>query len=91
MHNTTLDELDAELAKNCALLLKMALTAAQAHAANAQNSQLADSIGRLAEARLIVHARGHDLAIELLTPAEDGGTVQLFRLAANSAPSWSLH
>lgn len=88
---TSLAELDAELANTCARLLKMTLTAAQAHAAHDRTPQLVDGIGRLAEARLIVHALGHDLDIQLLAPAGDGdGTVQLFRLSANSAPAWSL-
>ena len=92
MPETTLDEMDAELANTCAQLLKMTLTAAQAHAAHDGKPQLVDSIGRLAEARLIIHALGHDLEIELLAPAADGsGTVQFFRLSANSAPAWTLH
>jgi len=92
MNDITLDEMDAELANTCARLLSMVLTAAQAHAAINQNPQLADSIGRLGEARLIVHALGHDLEIELLAAAADGsGTVQFFRLNANSTPPWGLH
>ncbi len=91
MPNLTIDALDAELANTCAQLLKMTLTAAQAHAAYDQKPQLADSIGRLNEARLIVHALGHDLEIELLAPAADGsGTVSFFKLQANSAPAWTL-
>ena len=86
------DETDAELANTCARFLKMALTAAQAHAAIDQNPQLVDSIERLDEARPIVHALGSDLEIELLAPAADGsGTVQFFRLSANSSPAWTLH
>ena len=90
MTDITLDELDAELANTCAGLLKLTLTAAQAHSDGDQNPQLADAIAHLSEARLVIYAREHDLVIELLAPAGDGGTVQLFRLGANSAPSWSL-
>ena len=83
-----LDLLDAELANLCAALLKMALTAAQAHAKD--DPSLVESIARLSEARLVVHALAHDLEVELLAPAADGGTACIFRLQANSAPAWTL-
>jgi len=85
------NKMNDELANVCAQVLKMTLTAAQAHAARDEKPLLFDSIGRLNEARLVVHALGNDLEIELLAPAADGkGTECFFRLPASAPPPW-LH
>lgn len=92
MPEVTLERMNTELVNQCAQFLKMVLTAAQAHAAHGGKTRLFDYIGKMDEARLVIHALGNDIEVELLAPANEGDfSVRIFYLPANCAPAWDLH
>lgn len=81
------EELDGRLAAMCGQILTTILNAAARRAEPA----LAERIAALGEARLVVHARGEVLQIDLLAPGENGSTDLLLGLTARSEeerPSW---
>jgi len=88
---TDLKKMNAALANTCAQLLKMTLTAAQAHALQNGRADLVDGIGRLSECKLVVHARHNELHIEVLAPGLVGDTVLVFSLDAESGASLWIH
>lgn len=76
----TFEELDAHLASTCGRVLKTMLDAASARA----GVDLAARIAGLTEARLVIHAHGDMLQVDLVAPAGDGKAVLLLGLTAMS-------
>ncbi len=77
---TTAQALDQNAIDDAVAALRCALAAARAHAAG---TDLADQVGRLAEAKLVISAAGRQVLIELFAPSTEGDTLRLFALEAH--------
>lgn len=78
---TTFEELDARLASLCAEALKTLLRSAAARSGGG----LAERIATLHEARLVIHANGNLLHVDLVVPDANGGAELLLGLTATSS------
>lgn len=84
----TFEELDARLAGVCGEALKALLHAAQARS----GADLAARIEKLSEAKLVIHANGELLQVDLVAPDAEGRPVLLLGLTAmTEASPCALH
>lgn len=74
----TFEELDARLAAVCGEALKTLLRSAEARA----DADLAARIRSLSEAKLVIHANGDTLQVDLVAPDAAGRAVLLLGLTA---------
>jgi hypothetical protein len=77
-NETTFEELDARLTSLCGEALKTLLRSAAARSGGG----LAERIATLQEARLVIHANGNLLQVDLVAPAANGGAELLLGLTA---------
>lgn len=74
----TFEALDVRLVNTCGKLLQTMLDAAKARG----GVDLAEKINTITEARLVVHAQGDWLQVDLVMPDAAGGPVLLLGLTA---------
>lgn len=85
----TFEKLTAQLAAAVGQLLQTMIDAAKAQTTS---DDLAAYLDTMQEAKLLIHANGGHLRVELLAPGPDGAVVQLFGFEAESeAPPCSTH
>lgn len=77
----TFEKLTAKLAVAAGQFLQTTITAARAQAGN---GDLAAYLDVVQEIKLLLHAHGGHLRVELLAPGRDGQVVQLFAFEAES-------
>ncbi len=83
------EQLIAKLAAACGQMLQAAISAARSQT---DNDDLIVYLDSAQELKLLLHANGGRLRVELLAPGPDGAVVQLFGFEAESeAPPCSTH